>query len=113
MGGQIRDEAPEGEGVQPLDRRGSSRTVTLFRPGSIETSKFRSFCLIRNISPSGLMAATHAPLLRGEPATVRFSETGQVEGKVVWQRDDRTGIEFSEEVDVSSLLFRISQNVED
>ncbi len=59
------------------------------------------------------MAATHAPLLRGEPATVRFSETGQVEGKVVWQRDDRTGIEFSEEVDVSSLLFRISQNVED
>lgn len=95
---------------EPKDRRGSERTIALFRPGLVQTSEYQSFCLIRNISPTGLMAIIHAPLERGAAVSIRISEAELIVGQVAWQKGDQTGIEFANEVDVEALLSRVGQS---
>lgn len=92
------------------DRRSSKRTIALFRPGLVQTSEYQSFCLIRNISPTGLMAIIHAPLERGAAVSIRISEAELIVGQVAWQKGDQTGIEFANEIDVEALLSRVGQS---
>lgn len=86
------------------DQRAAARSVALFRPGLIESGSYRFFCLVRNISASGLMANVHAPLEIGAPITVRLSERQLLIGSVVWQKGMNTGVEFANTIDVEKIL---------
>lgn len=91
------------------DRRDSARTMAIFRPGLIVTEEFKSFyCLVRNISPWGMMATIFAPVAPAQLIRLRLSETVELYGEVVWCEGDRIGVKFEEEVDVASLLTELT-----
>lgn len=91
-----------------VDQRQSQRTTALFRPALLDAEDFQSFCLVKNISTSGLMATFYAPVRPGQPVTVHFDEATKLEGKVVWHEDARAGIEFLRAIDVTELLVGLS-----
>lgn len=86
------------------DRRASARSIALFRPGLIESSQYRSFCLVRNLSSTGLMATIHAPLEIGAFIRIILSEQAPLSGTVVWRQGVKTGVKFAQEIAVEDLL---------
>ncbi|WP_394729476.1 PilZ domain-containing protein [Altererythrobacter sp. GH1-8] len=90
--------------TEPSDRRSSSRTATLFRPALLESADFRSFCLVRNISDTGLRLRAYAHLKIAQEVSVSFTEALNLTGKVVWQKGLEAGVEFFSPVDVEPLL---------
>lgn len=90
------------------DRRNSDRTTALFRPALFECRDFRSFGLVKNISATGLMARIHGPLQVSEDLHVRFDETSNFSGTVVWRDNDKLGVKFDEKLEVEELLRQLS-----
>lgn len=90
-----------------VDRRGSKRSMALFRPALLGTPKLQSFCLVRNISSTGLMATIYAPWQANQSLSVRFNEAIELHGTVVWRKDDKLGLEFDEAIGVDDLLIRL------
>lgn len=98
---------------QPVqkDRRGSTRALALFRPGLVETERDAIFfCLIRNISPTGLMATVYAPVAPNQLIRLRLSETMELYGEIVWCEDDRIGVKFEQEIDVTNVLSELASD---
>lgn len=90
------------------DGRRAERTTALFRPALLETEDLHSFCLVRNISSSGMMVTLHASVEPGQTISIRFDEVTELKGRIVWHEDDRAGIEFFEPIDVAKLLVGLS-----
>lgn len=88
----------------PADQRIEGRTSTLFRPVLIETDAFAGFCLVRNISPSGLMGEVYTSLTPDTPALLSFEPNRTIHGCIKWCRDGRIGIEFDKAIDVAEIL---------
>jgi hypothetical protein len=93
-----------------LDPRDAVNMVALFRPALIETGDFRSFCLVRNISPWGLIAAFHGLPVVGQPISVRFSEAMKIRGTIVWFEAERIGMAFSKAINVPAFLDELGSN---
>lgn len=90
------------------DQRQQSRTTTVYKPVLVETSDVAAFCLLRNISSSGMMAKSYVEFAEGSSIKVTFGCDFLVEGKVVWSREGRIGIQFDSTIDVSQLLQQLS-----
>ncbi|QIG52955.1 PilZ domain-containing protein [Altererythrobacter sp. BO-6] len=90
------------------EQRLRPRTVTVYKPVLVETAEVAAFCLLRDISPSGMMARTYVEYAEGSAIKVTFGCDLSVEGKVVWSRDARVGIEFDKSIDVPLLLQQLS-----
>lgn len=84
--------------------RAEGRTSTVFRPVLIETEGFAGFCLVRNISPTGLMGEVYTAFVPGTRALLRFEPTTTIHGQVRWCADGRVGIEFDELINVAKVL---------
>ncbi len=93
------------------DRIITSKTIALLSPGLIETEcDLTFFCLIRNISPTGMMASVYAPVVAEQLIRLRLSETAELYGEIVWCEDDRIGVKFETEIDVASVLSELAAN---
>lgn len=93
------------------DRRSFDRTIAIFRPALVETEEMRTFfCLVRNISPSGLMASAFAPVAKGQLVRFIFSESFALHASVIWSQDDRVGVHFPQKVDVAAFLEELAGN---
>lgn len=91
--------------AQPgLDRRDGSRTSTVFRPVLIETEDFAGFCLVRNLSPNGMMGQVYTRLADGTGVMVQFHPELTVAGSIVWSREGQVGVEFDTMIDVQAIL---------
>lgn len=90
--------------LQAPDRRGSKRAVAIFRPAILQVGDHQEFCLVRNISTTGLMASIHSQRAPGEMVEFHLSEMAHVSGQVVWSEGDRIGVEFASPVSVGDLL---------
>lgn len=86
------------------DRRSSERAIALFRPAIIQIGDLQTFCLVRNISATGLMATVHSKLIPDDKVSFHFSETTHIFGQVVWSESDRIGVMFDAPVAVSEFL---------
>lgn len=86
------------------DRRSEGRITTLFRPALIETEDFSGFCLVRNLSPNGMMAKVYAQLREGEQIGVQFCPDVTAYGSVIWCTPQDIGVTFVDEIDVQSIL---------
>jgi len=89
---------------RPEDRRQDDRIVSVFRPALVEIEGLAGFCLVRNLSPNGMMASVHAQFAPDQPATVQFSDEIAVPGRIAWSEDERIGVEFEREIDVDAVL---------
>lgn len=86
------------------DRRSSERAIALFRPAIIQIDELQTFCLVRNISATGLMATVYSKLKPDDRISFHFSETTHVAGQVVWSEGDRIGVQFDVAITVSDFL---------
>jgi len=86
------------------DRRAGNRTTSIYRPALIETEDFAGFCLIRNISPGGMMGSVYADFPAEQPVRVQFHPEYMIAGAIAWSQDKRIGIRFDAEIDVDQVL---------
>jgi hypothetical protein len=91
------------------DRRSEDRVATVYRPVLIRTAKFAGFCLVRNISPSGMMGQAYTTLAVGTAIQVELGETLTVLGRVAWSRGDMIGISFNMRIEVETVLAGITK----
>ena len=95
--------------VVALKRRAENRTTTVFRPVIIETEEFAGFCLVRNLSPNGMMGNVYTQIVEGLPVSVRFNDDLLMRGNVMWSKNGQVGIKFDETIDVSEILSAIGK----
>lgn len=88
--------------AQPLAR--SQRLTTLLMVGRLIDPSGDHLCRVRNLSTGGMMVETAAPLAIGMPVRVELRNLNQVDGRVVWTRDQRAGIQFDAVQEVATLL---------
>lgn len=86
------------------DRRAFARSRSVYRPAIIETAKYSGFCMVKDLSPDGVMVETSAGLSEGDPLQLGFTEYEMLAGKVVWSAGERLGIKFDCPIDVGKIL---------
>lgn len=82
----------------------SQRLTTLLMVGRLIDPSGDHLCRVRNLSTGGMMVETAAPLAVGMPVRVELRNLNQVDGRVVWTRDQRAGIQFDAVQAVETLL---------
>ncbi len=65
------------------DRRSETRVTTIYRPALIEVEGFAGFCLVRNLSTTGMMARVYTSLAHSNPVQIQFGDALTVPGQVV------------------------------
>ena len=98
---------------QSTERRSSGRVATVFRPVLIDTEQLTSFCLVRNLSPFGLMGRVYTTLPHGTAISVRFHPALTAEGSVAWSKDGQLGIRFDQPIDVDGVLSDLVRKLPD
>jgi hypothetical protein len=92
------------EGALGSERRSEGRTATVFRPVLIAAEEFAGFCLVRNLSPKGMMGRVYVQFAGGLPVFMQFTDTIVVAGVVAWSRDGHIGVRFDKPVDIDRIL---------
>ena len=83
-----------GEGEEPADHRSRRRVHVLF-PATIDADGQRWDVRLRNLSCTGALVETDAPL--APEAALVFTRAGATRpGKVVWTRSGRMGLTFDQ-----------------
>ena len=90
--------------AEAQERRDGSRTTSVYRPVLIEFEGFAGFCLIRNLSPGGMMGQVYTEFTPELSVTVHISPEIIVNGQIVWSKDQRIGVQFEREIDVEEVL---------
>ena len=91
------------------ERRGVSRERLVLRVGILENEERPLYCIIRNISPSGVQVRVFDELDIGADVTLRTGDEDPVRGRVVWLRDHVAGISFDQMLEPDRML-RVTQN---
>lgn len=63
-------------------------------------------CVVRNLSPTGLMASAEKPPARDARVAMEFSTEVKALGVVRWASADRFGVEFDRETEILPALHR-------
>jgi len=91
--------------VPTMDRRTDDRSkISVYRSAMLRWGSYEALCLIRNISPGGLMGKLHTALPPGEPVTVEIRSGNHIAGRVAWSADGMIGVQFDEKIDVLEVL---------
>src|SRR5690349_19146328 len=86
------------------ERRKESRFTLILRAGLLEHAGRTSFCLVKNISSTGVQLKFYTqPVLDGE-ATLRVADEQPVAGRIAWISGDIAGMSLREELDAATLL---------
>ena len=91
--------------VPAMERRSDDRSkVSVYRSAMLRWTGYEALCLIRNISPGGMMARLHTSLPPGEPVWVEIRSGHEIPGRIAWSADDMVGVQFEERIDVLEVL---------
>ena len=116
---QRRDAFLEGQGFEPreaalggrpvplsasAERREGARHIAVMRIAKLHSARGEELCLVRNISTGGLMAHIWSGLVMGDRVAAEFKSGQIVEGRIVWRRENRIGVQFDAEIDVPVVL---------
>lgn len=91
------------------DRRAEHRITTVYRPILIESDEFAGFCLLRNLSPEGMMGQFYTDFAVGTALRVQFHEEFSLPATVVWCRYGKIGLSFAEQIDVTEVLMLLAK----
>ncbi|XUU61681.1 PilZ domain-containing protein [Erythrobacter sp. HA6-11] len=58
---------------------------------------------VRNLSAGGMMGDGQVPVVRGHRITVNLPGVGKASGTVAWVQQNRFGVAFDDEIDLSVL----------
>ena len=86
------------------DRRDGLRHISVLRVGRVVWDAQDQLCVVRNLSPGGLMFdALHTPDI-GQHVAVELRSDKQMTGFVRWVKDGSAGLEFDRPVNVEHML---------
>lgn len=88
------------------DRRGEARPAAVLRVARLIAEAGDQLCVVRNISPTGLMASADKPPARDARVAMEFSTDVTALGVVRWVSAGRFGVEFDRETEILSALHR-------
>lgn len=109
----MRRSQPKNQETSPevfSERRSNARHKLVLRVGLLEMESGSTFCLVKNISSTGVQVKPYGPLKTGVSAALRVGDERAIEGIVVWNRDGLAGIEFTQTLNPQALL-RIGQKI--
>jgi hypothetical protein len=86
------------------DRRSGSRQLSLLRVGVLIIGGRRELCLVRNISPGGMMVRCYSPIPEGSRISVELKHGDPVSGAVRWADEMVLGVAFDRPIDMLALL---------
>lgn len=87
-----------------FDRRDDDRHIAVLRVGRLQTDAGDQLCVVRNISPGGLMFECLYPPEVGAAVMVEWRTDKQMHGTVRWTKEGAAGIQFDAQVDVERML---------
>lgn len=96
--------APGPDPVEQSERRADCRYRTVYRVAKVVRRGRVGLWCVRNISDNGMMLLTRHVLEPDEPLSIALSETLALEGKVVWCKDGKCGVEFDRAIDCAATL---------
>src|SRR5712675_648572 len=91
-------------GLRLDDRRAHNRQLTTLRVAKLSAGTSEALCIVRNASSGGMMIDGAGAMERGQLVTVDLNNEQQVTGRVVWQKDGLTGVQFKQRVDLDTVL---------
>lgn len=93
---------------EPLDdseeRRAGRRNIAVLRVGRVSWGDQDQLCVVRNISPGGLMFECLHPPAVGQELILELRSDKQMHGIVRWEKDSTVGVAFEEAIDVEQIL---------
>ena len=92
------------------ERRATVREKMVLRVGLIQAGGRTSFCLVKNISASGVQVKLYGNLAAGCDLSLTVGDESPLPGRLKWVRAPLAGIEFNEVLAPSSLL-RVTQKL--
>ncbi|MEM8694662.1 MAG: PilZ domain-containing protein [Pseudomonadota bacterium] len=86
------------------DRRNAVRHRAVLQQARHVGQYSQQLCIVKNISRSGMMARTFAPLQKREKQLIEFRGGKSVLGRIAWTKDDCAGFEFAEKIDPDTIF---------
>ncbi|WP_298675630.1 PilZ domain-containing protein [uncultured Sphingomonas sp.] len=83
------------------EHRDALRTLLVAR--LVRAEGHETLCRIRNLSPSGMMIETPAPVRNGEDIVIELRDE-RFAGRVMWTSEGQAGVHFAAPIDVASVL---------
>mgnify|MGYP003109404674 CR=1 FL=1 len=102
----ISSPAESGTGAE---MRAAPRVGLLIRPAKLITPDHQFFCVIRDLSETGLSVCVFHTLPKCDHYTIEFQNGDRVEAEVMWESGDRMGLRFSERADLERLILSPSR----
>jgi hypothetical protein len=86
------------------DRRSGLRALSILRVGRVVWDDLDQLCVVRNISPGGIMLeCLHAPAVN-QTVLVELRSDKRMTGQVRWASEGKVGIQFDREINVEQML---------
>lgn len=93
------------QSANDAERRDEERpTVSIYRTALLRWDGMESLCLIRNVSPGGMMIKLPARLAAGQEATVEMRSGQILSGQIAWAGEGVAGMQFDERINVAEVL---------
>jgi hypothetical protein len=107
---QMRGSTEDRDAWRLEERRKEARYRLILRAGLLEQAGKTSFCLVKNISTTGVQLKVYArPIIDGN-VTLQVADEHPVTGRIAWVCGDSVGMMLSEELDAPTLL-RVQQKL--
>jgi hypothetical protein len=106
----VRSSREERDAWRLEERRKEARYTLILRAGVLEQHGRSFFCLVTNISVSGLELKFYSRPELDADVLLRVADEPPVKGRIAWIKEDRAGISFHEELDAPTLL-RVRQKL--
>lgn len=88
------------------DRRQARRSMTVLRVAKVGSNDIENLAVVRNVSEGGICLFTDRAFEIGAAVSIALIEDLDINGRVVWARDQFIGVAFDEEMPVDELLAR-------
>ena len=92
------------------DRRKEARYMLVLRAGVLKQKGRTSFCMVKNISTTGVQLKTYAAPVLHAKATLSVADEQPVSGRIAWIKGDTAGISLDRELNSETLL-RVQQKL--
>jgi hypothetical protein len=109
-GEPMRSSTEEHDPWRLVERRKEARYTLILRAGVLEQEGRTSFCLVKNISITGVQLKTYSKPALDVAASVRVADEQPIAGHVAWINGDNAGISLDDELDAATLL-RVQQKL--
>lgn len=89
---------------QVADKRSGQRFTLMLRFAKLKSAEGEFLCVLRNVSANGASAKLFHPLIITGPVEIEMPNGDCIAADMVWQRGDKAGFHFHQEMDLARLI---------